>query len=162
MSARKTKPEQRQIIAYGVGDFEVGGRFEKWPHHVTLATWFREADQKRLHEQLQDVVDRRRPIHAVVGGVVDFGPERDIPVREVVSSHVHPLHLLHCGVISAVYRSGGQFEDERYISYKYRPHITLNGLAPDKLPNVVLVDSFALITANGPQKEVSEVYEFNG
>lgn len=133
------------ILVAFLDKFDEGYQFERWPHHITVLSWFK-ADRIAL-ESLENIVKEALPIKVYLGQTAMFGARNDILVRLVESEQLDKLHnsllvelegLL--GLVSYGYSGSG-----------YSPHVTLQG-KNDPEPGHLQIERISLVKKVEPGK----------
>lgn len=158
MKGSKTK---RQLLAFGIPEFEKGQTFDAWPLHLTVVPWFNVSalEAWRLDRKLRDLTERTRPLHLKIGDAAMMGARHNVPVRLVDDSK--RVDQFHADVLTQVHQAGIEIEDMTHVSYRYRPHITTRH--GEELQDEYTVTQLALVSlADHGQKHVDEVFELHG
>lgn len=150
----------RQFFVFGLDGFEQGQHFRKWPPHITLVTWFRNADQILLDRQLETLRQSSEPIVARLGRRATF--KGDVHVTLVDDDHVGSLQKFHEQLLGIVASSGGVIEKDEFLGADYNPHVTdQNGVAIDGI--LPVIDHVAVVRAdNALGRVVDAVYWLRG
>lgn len=149
---------KRQIIVAGLEPLEVGSTFTKWPLHITLLPWFRARKQKDLVSAIEQVVHEQRPLIVLLGETALFGKNRDKIVR--LAQPEDELRSLHVLLMDAVCDMGAVLEDMSFVSYKYKPHVTVAYEEP--VSDTFKIQSVALVSQTPARfKQVDKVFELH-
>lgn len=144
----------RYIIAHLLDDEVIaGGRFSKWPLHVTILPWFLDHPDETMQKLAVAVEDMRACRVSVgariLGPIAMYGDDEDVPVRPINNSTA--VGVTH-GILLTSFHSG--LEDRTYVGGGYNPHLTIRDNNDPGEGFEFLLGSLSLIRHDGDAKTI--------
>ncbi|HRN90709.1 MAG TPA: hypothetical protein PK543_03435 [Candidatus Saccharibacteria bacterium] len=151
--------EKSFLVVATPDPIELGQEFRKIPFHMTVIGWFSFPDHRRsfLDHAMSNIFRDPTLFERAKGGKkVMFGPENDIPAREILNIDDAPWIALH-----ALIKTMGKFPPEDKFSDVFSPHITDTDNRKVGWHEKVAFSSVALFakTAVDPIKYVEDAYQ---
>lgn len=107
------------VIAHILDDYEVGGKFQMWPLHLTVLQPFEAPDARSVIEAVKPTLLSTPPVQAKIGESTQFSPK--IHVQKVEpNDELMNLHKALLGVAKA----NNWPVNGHYTGDHYTPHIT--------------------------------------
>ena len=120
MSSQETRGGSKFLPAFFVEPVVLGQEFEgKLPLHMTYFPPVETEFRAEYADKLRYYANPMPPFIATVGEDAFFGPNRDVPVREMM--HTGPLLAVHRGIVAALH----YLPHSTQYRTPYNPHISI-------------------------------------